>query len=671
MLLDLEEHKKTRLVDVAIPLPIKDPYTYRIPESLAQSIKVGCRLRVPFTNRTIIGYAVGLDPQKEVERAKDIIEVIDSAPVISDHLLRLAKWISEYYFSSWGEAISNMVPKYLKSPDPKSETEAKQDIEPVLLRLTDEQKEALGKLTAAIQSDQFSEFFLFGVTGGGKSELYIRAIYECLKLGKSAICLVPEIALTEQIKLFFSQHFHGKLEILHSKLTDKERSLAWHRIESGEKQVILGARSAVFAPARKLGLIIMDEEQETSYKQDQTPRYHARELARWRAKDLNAVFLMGTATPTLETMNRVSSGEIEMLSLTKRTEGRSLPNVQIVDLKDAQHQSKRQMIISPRLQKAIDLALQKKDSILLMLNRRGFSTHIRCFECGDALYCTHCAVALTYHQEEQEALCHYCNAHIVVPNVCRKCKSPLLKFSGIGTEKVESEVARLFPQARIGRLDTDTTKKKGSHEEILKRFRNREIDILVGTQMIAKGFDFQHVTVVGIVNADTGLLLPDFRSAERTFQLLTQMAGRTGRGKDPGQVFIQTYSSHHYAVQFASKHDYFGFFNEELARRKEHHYPPFSHLVNIMFRGKKELSVQEVASDFRKLIKPHLEGSNIELIGPAPLPIYRLRGHFRWHIMLRGKEMAPIQAAIRLALEKAKRKVGVFQAIDADPVTIL
>ncbi len=670
MFIELEE--KTRLIDVAIPLPIKDPYTYRVPELLVNAVQVGSRVRVPFRNRSIVGYCVALDPTKEVKKPKDILEVIDPEPVVSDHLLRLARWISDYYFSSWGEAISNMVPKYLKQSAEKSQLDATAEIEESLpLRLNEEQREASQKLTTQIQKNEFHEIFLFGVTGGGKSELYIRAIKETLKIGKSAICLVPEIALTEQIRLFFMQHFHDKLEILHSKLSDKERSCAWHRIESGEKQVILGARSAIFAPAKNLGLIIMDEEQETSYKQDQTPRYHARELARWRAKDLNAVFLMGTATPTLETMHRVSTGEIGMLTLSKRIEGRSLPEVQIIDLKDVQDITKRHVIISPRLQNAIDSALEKKNGVLLMLNRRGFSTHIRCFECGEALNCSYCAVALTFHQDQQEAICHYCNFHTEVPKICRKCKSPLFKFSGIGTEKVESEAARLFPKAKIARLDTDTTRKKGSHEEILKRFRSRDIDILVGTQMIAKGFDFQHVTLVGIINADTGLLLPDFRSSERTFQLLTQMAGRTGRGKDFGKVYIQTLSSNHYSIQFASKHDYPGFFQEELERRRALNYPPFSKLINIMFRGRKESAVQQQALQFRKSIEPFLNKSEIELIGPAPLPIYRLRGHFRWHLMLRGKEMDLMQSAIRAALEDLKKKTGVFQAIDADPVTIL
>jgi primosomal protein N' (replication factor Y) len=414
----------------------------------------------------------------------------------------------------------------------------------------------------------------------------------------------------------------------------------------------------------------MDEEQETSYKQDQTPRYHAREVARWRARDLGALFVMGTATPTLETMQRAVQGEIHLLKLTKRVDNKPMPEVKIVDLKQAADISKKQVIVSSRLREAIEHALAAKRSVLLMLNRRGFSTHIRCLKCGDTLFCTHCAVALTYHQEEGEVLCHYCNFHMEIPKLCVKCNYLLFKFSGIGTEKVESEVARLFPTARVARLDADTARKKGSHEQILSRFRAREIDILVGTQMIAKGFDFQHVNLVGIVNADTGLLLPDFRSSERTFQLLTQMAGRTGRGREAGMVMIQTFSPLHYAIQFSAKHDYNGFFKEEIEKRRSLNYPPFSKLINIAFRGRKESLVQEYALELKqilaKLIKP-----DMELMGPAPLPLYRLRGHFRWHLMLRGKTVESLQAILRLALVQLKRKTKVYFAIDVDPITIL
>ncbi len=667
----LAQEEKIQLVDVAIPLPIQDPYTYRLPTSLSGKLQIGCRVRVPFQNRTIIGYAVGLDSNQTVERAKDILEVLDTEPVLTDHHLRLAKWISEYYFSSWGEAISNMIPKFLKAIPRSLASETAHIEKPQLVRLNEEQQEAFSKLETHIAEKHFSEIFIFGVTGGGKSELYIRAIIEILKQGRGAICLVPEIALTEQLKLFFTQHFHDTLEILHSKLSDKDRTAAWHRIQREEKRVILGARSAIFAPMPNLGLIIMDEEQEGSYKQDNVPRYHAREVARWRAQDLGALFVMGTATPTLETMHRASAGEIEMLTLSKRIDGKSMPEVRIIDLKQASEISRQSIIISPRLQDAIQETLNHKNHVLLMLNRRGFSTQVRCLKCGDVLFCSHCAVALTFHQGEQEVLCHYCNFHMFIPKLCGQCGNPLFKFSGIGTEKVESEVARLFPKARIARLDTDTARKKGAHEQILSRFRAREIDILVGTQMIAKGFDFQHVTLVGIVNADTGLLLPDFRSGERTFQLLTQMAGRTGRGKERGNVLIQTYSPTHYTIQFAAKHDYSGFFAEEIERRKSLQYPPFTKLINIIFRGKKEQAVREQVLLFRNLLKERNQDSTVELIGPAPLPLYKLRGHFRWHLMIRGPKVEVMRQIVRGGLENFKRKAGVYLAVDVDPVTIL
>jgi len=676
--LSLFQEEKVQLVDVAIPYPVEDPFTYELPTELQADLQAGCRVRIPFKNRIITGYAVGLESRRPVNHAKKVLEILDEQPVLTDHQLRLAKWISQYYFSSWGEAISNLVPSYIKkknqiqrsksaSLDPPS-TFAKHV---KVTQLNEEQTQALKRIKALIDQDQFAEAFLFGVTGGGKSELYIRAIEEVLARGKSAICLVPEIALTEQLKYFFIQHFHAELEILHSKLTDRQRYDAWEKIKRGEKRVILGARSAVFAPALNLGLIIMDEEQEGSYKQDQTPRYHAREAARWRAQDLKIPFLMGTATPSLESMHRISLGEIERLTLSKRVDGRSMPEVKIIDLKQAQDAVKKTVIISTALQAAMERALKTKGGILIMLNRRGFSTHIRCASCHLTFYCPHCAVALTFHQNEQELLCHYCNYRLPIPHACPKCSHALLKFSGVGTEKVESEIAMLFPAARVARLDTDTSKKRGAHERILGQFRAQEIDILVGTQMIAKGFDFQHVTLVGIVNADTGLLLPDFRSSERTFQLLIQMAGRTGRGKEPGLVFVQTHSPHHYSIRYASKHDYLGFFQEEIGNRREFRYPPFTKIINLAFRGKIEHEVHTQACEFQKHLNAEGQGDGIDVIGPAPLPLYRLRGHFRWHVMIRGTSIESLGASVRKALKNWKRKKGVFLAIDVDPISIL
>jgi primosomal protein N' (replication factor Y) len=439
---------------------------------------------------------------------------------------------------------------------------------------------------------------------------------------------------------------------------------------AGEKRVILGARSAIFAPAKNLGLIIVDEEQEGSYKQDQSPRYHAREVARWRAQDLGAILLLGTATPSLETMYRVSTGDVELLSLTKRVDGKILPDVKIIDLKAQEGLARSHFIISPPLRSAIEKALAAKEGILILLNRRGYATHVQCTHCGEVLFCSYCAVPLTFHQDKQEALCHYCNFKTSVLSHCRKCAQPMLQFRGMGTEKIESEIARLFPAAKVARLDRDTVRKRGSHEQILSRFRKGEIDILVGTQMIAKGFDFQHVNVAGIVNADTGLMLPDFRSSERTFQLLTQMAGRTGRGMRSGAVFIQTYSPGHYAIQFASKHESQGFFLEEMKMRRALQYPPLVQLVNVVFRGKIESRAYEQAHQFKKLFQD-LSEKEVTLIGPAPMPIYRLRNQFRWHLLLKGGDMTQIQAAIKDILRRFKRKSGVHAAVDVDPIAIL
>ena len=684
--LSLFQEETLTLVDVAIALPVADPFTYQVPAALSRRLQAGCRVRIPFKNRTITGVAVRVGSDGPRERAKKILEILDEEPIVSDHHLRLAKWMSEYYFSSWGEAISSLIPRSVmrsrqdrtptvgvdNKPHLRDDTNDGSDTtRQKLIRLNQEQACAFDQIKSAIDRQQHSEMFVFGVTGSGKTELYIRAIKEILKRGGSAICLVPEIALTEQLKHFFGGHFHHELEILHSQLTDRERYTAWQKIRQGKRHVILGARSAVFAPVKQLGLIIMDEEQEGSYKQDQSPRYHAREVARWRAHDLSIPFLMGTATPTLETMYRVSIGKVQLLPLTKRVDARPLPEVKVIDLKQAEEISKKSAVISFELRHAIEEALQAKAGILIMLNRRGFSTHIRCTRCHKDFFCPQCAVALTFHQKDQALICHYCNLHMEIPSRCPDCQHPLFKFLGIGTEKVESELARLFPQARIGRLDTDTTRKRGAHEQILSRFRGRDIDILVGTQMIAKGFDFHHVTLVGIISADTGLLLPDFRSSERTFQLLTQMAGRTGRGNEPGRVLVQTYSPHHYSIQYAAKHEYSGFFAEEIARRRALRYPPFTKIINLIFRGKDEPSVHDRSIAFRNLLMSDRNSDETEVLGPAPLPLYRLRGQFRWHLMLRGFEVESMAGWVRTALQGLKRKKDVFLAIDVEPISIL
>ncbi|OGX10953.1 MAG: primosomal protein N', partial [Omnitrophica bacterium RIFOXYB12_FULL_50_7] len=553
---------------------------------------------------------------------------------------------------------------------------------------------------------------IYGVTGSGKSELYIRAIRETLKQNRAAICLVPEIALTEQLRRFFAGHFGENLEILHSKMTDGERFLTWKRIEMGTCNVVLGPRSAVFAPVPNLGLIIMDEEHEGSYKQETTPRYHAREVAAWRANQEGALFLMGTATPSLESMALAERGVIARVDLTERIDQKAMPKVEVIDLKRYEGDKRPSLLFSPPLMREIETNLKNREGTMLLLNRRGFSTSIRCPQCGEIEKCKLCQVSLTFHQEKNLLLCHYCNYQKKVPNVCGECKAPMLRFMGFGTEKVESEIARFFPSARIARMDADTTQKKDSHEKILEKFREQKIDILIGTQMIAKGFDFPHVTLVGVVLADVGLRLPDFRSSERTFQLLTQFAGRAGRGTQPGRVIIQTWMPEHPSIRFAKEHDFLAFYAHEKRCREEFHYPPYRSLVNIIIRSHDEKKAYLFAREIRDVLRGERGTGNeikpgngeretgsktfsvsrspfpeIEIIGPAPLPFYKLRGHFRWHVMLKlptlstpGVDRGPhpvwtgdvsVTSRIYSILMGLRKPSGVAFQMDVDPLNIL
>jgi len=674
---------------VAVPLPIATTaFSYLVPEEFQGKVPPGVRVHVPFRNREMTGYVVGSETRGPDKKLKPLLAVLDPQPVLSHPMLELTKWVSEYYGSSWGEAIENALPRWVKfgKKTAKYETRAKEKAaaaaaEPVVYELTEEQKKALQAILGAIKDKSSKPILLFGVTGSGKSELYIRTIQEVLKKGRGVICLVPEIALTEQLKRFFAGHFGGELEVLHSKMTDGERFLAWKRIEIGTCRVVLGPRSAVFAPVTDLGLIIMDEEHEGSYKQETVPRYHAREVAAWRARHENALFIMGTATPSLESMLAAERGEFLRLDLTRRVDEKVMPRVEIIDLKRYEGDRRPSMIFSPPLLKEIEKNLSAGEGTMLLLNRRGFSTSIRCRECGETEKCKSCQVSLTYHQERDLLLCHYCNYQKKVPPTCSSCKAPLLKFMGFGTEKVESETAKCFPGARIARLDADTTQKKDAHEIILEKFRDRKVDILIGTQMIAKGFDFPHVTLVGVVLADIGLRLPDFRSGERTFQLLTQFAGRAGRGCKPGRVYIQTYMPDHPSVLFAKKHDFSNYFSYEKAFRKEFHYPPYRSLINIIVRSHDEKKAYQFARELRDALRLVIKGANtlssddgsgeVEIMGPAPLPFYKLRGHFRWHVMLKiplGQHLTPGIYALLMGLRKPS---AVAFALDVDPLNIL
>lgn len=485
-------------------------------------------------------------------------------------------------------------------------------------------------------------FLLHGVTGSGKTEVYIQALQKVIQEGKTGIVLVPEISLTPQTVQRFKGRFGEAVAILHSRLSQGERYDEWRRIHQGEAQVVVGARSAVFAPLTNLGLIIIDEEHEHTYKQEESPRYHTRDVAIKRAEITGAKVILGSATPALETYYRALQGDFTLLTMDKRVENQSLPEVTILDMRQELKEGNK-TILGRSLRDAITKALNNKEQVILLLNRRGFSTFVSCRECGISMRCPSCEVALTYHANIDKLTCHYCQYTVNNPKICPQCASKYIRYFGAGTQRIEEEVNLMFPEARVVRMDVDTTGKKGAHEAILESFGRGEYDILVGTQMIAKGLDFPNVTVVGVISADTALNLPDFRSAEKTFQLLTQVAGRAGRGSKEGKVFIQTYNPEHYAVVTSKDHDYLAFYQNELALRKVLNNPPFSSLVRLLIWGPEESSVIKVAQDLRDVF-----GEQIELLGPAPAPVPKLRNNYRWHLLIKGDSPEDLLQLLKL-----------------------
>lgn len=535
-------------------------------------------------------------------------------------------------------------------------------------------------------------FLLHGVTGSGKTLVYIELLREILKQGRGGIVLVPEIALTPQTVARFRAHFGETIAVLHSALSDGERFDAWRALHRGERRIAIGARSAIFAPVANLGAIVVDEEHEASYKQGESPRYHAREVAVIRARAGNAICVLGSATPSLESWYNAQNGKYMLISLPERVEGRPLPPVRILDLRRKKNEPARPgvppqkpsaqteerapaPILSDPLADAIEQRLARGEQSILLLNRRGYSTFVQCRMCGDVRQCRQCNVALTFHRSRRRLVCHYCFHEEPPPVACSACGSGDLSFRGVGTEQVEREVGDRFPAARIARMDVDTTSAKWAHHEILTRVENREVDILLGTQMIAKGLDFPFVTLVGVINADVAMNLPDFRASERTFQLLTQVAGRAGRGERGGEVIIQTALPNHHAIRAANSHDYHAFAERELADRAEPRYPPHVRLINVVVSGTDEFAVQEETERAVTWLRDQIAAARIpaSITGPAPAPIDRIRGRWRWHLLLRAERPAAIAAAGRLLLTgfTASARADLRLVIDRDPVTLL
>ncbi len=662
-----------RYVEVAVGLPVHTTFHYRIPKSLWGKAAVGMRGWVPFGHRQMLGYIVGLVPKPEIRQIKPIGQVLDEKPPLQPDLLELTRWMGKVYQAGWGETIQAALPGPLKrgrtTMKPREEEVLPTTPPTVPHTLNEEQRVALKPILEAIRENQHKIFLLHGVTGSGKTEVYLQAIQEVLTRGKTCIVLVPEISLTPQtIERFQGRFGEETVAVLHSGMLESRRLQEWHRIRAGEAQVVVGARSAIFAPVHSLGLVVVDEEHEPSYKQTDAPRYHAREVAIRRGELAGAPVILGSATPSLESYYLAGQKRYHLLQLKERVNEIPLPEVAVVDMREEFGVGRRGRIFSRAMEEALVKTVASRQQVILFLNRRGFSTFVQCRKCGHVLRCKSCQVTLTYHIAERSMICHYCHASIPAPEVCPNCKAEYVRFQGIGTQRVESDLARLLPHARITRMDTDTTRSRGSHAKILNAFRDREIDCLVGTQMVAKGLDFPQVTLVGVVSADTALNLPDFRSAERTFHLLTQVAGRSGRAHLPGRVIVQTYAPHHYAIQAASRHDYETFYRQEIAIRKELNLPPFTRLVQLTVRSPKQSKALGFAEDVAQECRRSLRGGKVGVLGPAPAAIPRLRRQYRWQILLKTPTLDLIQERLEGVLSRCHPPRGCYLAVDVDPL---
>jgi len=543
--------------------------------------------------------------------------------------------------------------------------------------LTPDQATCLKPIVDAIRQSHSETFLLHGVTGSGKTEIYLRAVDEALRAGRQALVMVPEISLTHQILARLRGRFGDELAVLHSGLRPGERLEQWERLRAGATPIAVGARSALFAPLENLGVIVIDEEHDSAYKNDEGFRYHARDLARRRGKQAGCPIILGSATPSLDTRFAAEQGDVKRLVLAKRIGGRPLPAVEIVDLVRERDRSPRgrKVILSTALRRAIEKALADGGQSILFLNRRGFSTAILCFECGATERCKNCDIALVYHASEQHLRCHYCDFQIAPPDRCSECGAPDTALLGVGTQRLEEEVRGQFPNARIARLDRDTARRRGFTESVLRGLHDRSIDIVVGTQMVAKGHDFPGVRLVGVVVADVGLHLPDFRAAERTFQLLTQVAGRAGRDAAPGRVIVQTFNPDHYAIRPVLDHDYEHFYAEELGYRKALDYPPFGQLIRALITGPDEAATRSASHELAQLVSAIAvdgSGRELEVLGPAPAPLTRLRGRYRYQLLVKGPPGPLLRGAAETLVKATAGLASPLQAnVDVNPMSML
>jgi primosomal protein N' (replication factor Y) len=632
---------------------------------------VGRRIVVSFGPKERIGYVIQGLTRSRIQGVKMIKEVVDEEPLISTNLLELAKWISKYYVCSLGQALDAILPHNFQPVRPREKVKkTKVKVFPAFIP-SPQQRRILKPIQNNIKEKNFTVFLVHGVTDSGKTEVYLQAIAQAQEVGRQSIFLVPEISLTQQFLSIFEQRFgSSRIGLWHSRLSQGDRYRTWQFAYQGKIDIMIGARSAIFAPFPNLGLIIVDEEHDTSYKQEKRPLYHTRELAGKRAELERATLVLGSATPSLEAFYRALTGvkPYKLLTLPERIYKRSLPSVDIVDMREEIKKRNMQGVLSQKLSEAITERLKKGEQVILFLNRRGYSTFILCRECGFVLKCPNCNVSLVYHFDEQKVKCHYCNHRDEAPRFCPRCGSKKIRHFGTGTEKVEQVVMRMFPRAKVMRMDVDTMHYRYAAEKIFNAFRQRKIDILVGTQLVAKGWDFPQVTLVGIISADTALNLPDFRSAERTFSLITQVAGRSGRGTKGGEVIVQTYNPDHYSIRLALKHDYHSFYEREMEFRKELNYPPVTNLVLILVRGKDEKKVITTSEKIGSLLKREINRAAI--LGPAPAVLDKIAGKYRWQIIIKTTDMKDIGEFFQRHSLGFEEK-GIEISVDVDPLNML
>jgi len=704
-------------------------FDYIVPSHLIDKIKVGIRVLVPFGNQKLEGFILKIKPKEKTELdLKEILDVVDEETILNEELLELGKYIQDTTLSTLISSYQVMLPKALKAkkkvnitkkidtylslnPNYNLDTKLNESQEKIINLLKEKSKvikEELNKispssvktlikkeiiieikeenyrlkkesellpkypLTNLQQSivnqvmedkDKSKTFLLHGVTGSGKTEVYMELIELLLKEKKQSIVLVPEISLTEQIVSRFKSRFTDSIAILHSRLSDGEKYDEWRRIARGEVSIVIGARSAIFAPLKNIGIIIIDEEHTTSYKQENNPKYSAVDIAKWRSNYHNCPLILGSATPTLESYARASKGVYQLLEMKERVNKHNLPKVEIVDMNEEMKKCKGHF--SNKLILMIEESLEKDEQIILLLNRRGYSSFVSCKQCGYVEKCPNCDITLTYHKSSGMLRCHYCGYATKREENCPECHENSMTNLGIGTEKIEEEIKEIFKDARVIRMDFDTTSKKGSHEKIIKAFKNHEYDILLGTQMIAKGLDFSNVTLVGVINADTSLNIPDFRSSEYTFQLLNQVAGRSGRGEKEGRVVIQTFNKDHYAIELASNHDYQSFYQKEMTIRRELNYPPYYYLTVVKILS----SDYEQARDESNKIKDYLVRNltNTKVLGPGIANVFKVNNTYRFQIILKYKKENDLYPCLRNLLEHYKTNNKVKIDIEFNP----